>query len=58
MSQAQKPILIVDEDADVRRDTASVLARAGYETCEVAGGEAAMKAARQRPPLSWFSRPA
>jgi DNA-binding NarL/FixJ family response regulator len=52
MSHAQDPILIVDEDADVRRDMATVLGRAGYETCEVAGGEAAMEAARhERPAL-------
>ena len=50
MSQLQKPILIVDEYAEVLRDTATVLQRAGYETCEVAGGEAAMEAARHRPP--------
>jgi two-component system response regulator MprA len=52
MSPAQEPILIVDEDADVRRDMATVLGRVGYETCEVAGGEAAMEAAHhQRPAL-------
>jgi two-component system, OmpR family, response regulator MprA len=49
-SQVQKRILIVDEDADVRRDTSTVLQRVGYETCEVAGGEAAMEAARHRRP--------
>jgi DNA-binding NarL/FixJ family response regulator len=50
MSHAQKTILIVDEDADVRRATATVLGRAGYETCEVAGGEKAMEAARDHGP--------
>jgi DNA-binding NarL/FixJ family response regulator len=52
MSQAQKRILIVDGDADVRGDTATVLQRAGYETCEAADGKAAIEAARrQRPGL-------
>jgi DNA-binding NarL/FixJ family response regulator len=50
MSQAQKRILIVDGDADVRGGMATVLKRAGYETCEAAGGEEAMEAARQERP--------
>jgi DNA-binding NarL/FixJ family response regulator len=50
MSQAQKRILIVDEDADLRGNVASALARAGYEASEAASGEEAMELARHEHP--------
>ena len=44
------PILIVDEDPESRAVIATVLGQAGYETREVACGNAALKAARDELP--------
>jgi two-component system nitrate/nitrite response regulator NarL len=44
------PVLVVDDDSDLRRRIASVLARAGFATSEAATGEEALDSARREPP--------
>jgi two-component system nitrate/nitrite response regulator NarL len=44
------PVLVVDDDSDLRRRVASALARAGFATSEAATGEEALDNARREPP--------
>src|SRR5207244_749090 len=43
-------ILIADDDAGIRSLISSLLAQAGYSTCEAATGEATLASARADPP--------
>ncbi len=44
------PILLVDEDAEVRRVLARRLGRAGYRVCEAETGDAGLEAAQEERP--------
>ena len=45
-----RPILVVDDDAAIRRDVAAVLADEGYTVAEAPDGGAALARARAAPP--------
>jgi DNA-binding NarL/FixJ family response regulator len=49
-SATDGPILIADEDSDSRDDLARVLEAAGYEIIQVASGEEALEAVREKKP--------
>ena len=50
MSSRPGHILIVDDDATLRRLVATLLQRSGYETVEAASGEEGLELARSDPP--------